>query len=166
MMCLLVKLDVPLRLRNIRNPSLSTMPRTCFVERALNCTHSFNYNTAVHTIMYALQPDEHEEVKDWVLAVSMDQKAVKELPRDDRDTYEASLINAHSGALSLPCVITGQNLKTFGGKKFLVSCSVCKSITFIFVFICIHPFIFIVFIFYIIIDRHSPETAAWHDQRE
>jgi len=37
----------------------------------------------------------------------MDQKAVKELPHDDRDTYEASLTDAHSGAQSLPCVITG-----------------------------------------------------------
>jgi len=37
----------------------------------------------------------------------MDQKAVKELPPDDRDTYEASLTDAHSGAQSLPCVITG-----------------------------------------------------------
>ena len=55
-----------------------------------------------------VQPGEHEEVKDWVLAVSMDQKAVRELPHDERDTYEASLISAHSGAPSLPCVITGQ----------------------------------------------------------
>ena len=56
-----------------------------------------------------LQPSDHEEVKDWVLAVSMDQKAVRELPHDDRDTYEASLLNAHTGAQSLPCVITGND---------------------------------------------------------
>ena len=56
------------------------------------------------------QPSEHEEVKDWVLAVSMDQKAVRELPHDDRDTYEASLVDAHSGSQSLPCVITGNSL--------------------------------------------------------
>jgi len=58
--------------------------------------------------MWSMQPSEHEEVKDWVLAVSMDQKAVRELPHDERDTYEASLNNAHTGAASLPCVITGQ----------------------------------------------------------
>ena len=54
-----------------------------------------------------LQPSEHEEVKDWVLAVSMDQKAVRELPHDERDMYEASLTDAHTGSSSLPCVITG-----------------------------------------------------------
>jgi intraflagellar transport protein 172 len=52
-------------------------------------------------------PREHEEVKDWVLAVSMDQKAVRELPHDERGTYEASLVAANTGAKSLPCVVTG-----------------------------------------------------------
>ena len=62
--------------------------------------------------MGVLQPSEHEEVKDWVLAVSMDQKAVRELPHDDRDTYEASLTNARTGTQSLPCVITGEPATT------------------------------------------------------
>jgi len=47
-----------------------------------------------------------------VLAVSMDQKAVRELPHDDRDTYEASLTNARTGTQSLPCVITGEPATT------------------------------------------------------
>jgi len=55
-----------------------------------------------------LKLNDHEEAKDWVLAVSMDQKAVRELPHDDRDTYEASLTNAQTGSQSLSCVITGQ----------------------------------------------------------
>jgi len=59
-----------------------------------------------------LQPGDHEEVKDWVLAVSMDQKAVRELPHDERDTYEASLTNAQTNSVSLPCVITGNCTNT------------------------------------------------------
>ena len=68
----------------------------------------------MHDVMWngvgVSQPSDHEEVKDWVLAVSMDQKAVRELPHDDRDTYEASLTNAHTGSPSLPCVITGEHI--------------------------------------------------------
>ncbi|KAK2158150.1 hypothetical protein NP493_1800g00020 [Ridgeia piscesae] len=53
-------------------------------------------------------PDgKHEELKEWVLAVSMDQKVTQELPMDERDTYEASLVAASTGIRSLPCVITG-----------------------------------------------------------
>lgn len=53
------------------------------------------------------QESQHEEVKQWVLAVAMDQKVVQELPRDDRDTYEASLVACNSGIVSVPCIISG-----------------------------------------------------------
>lgn len=56
-----------------------------------------------------LQETQHEEVKEWVLAVSMDQRVSQELPRDERDTYEASLVATNSGIVSVPCVITGKS---------------------------------------------------------
>uniref|UniRef100_A0AAY4EJK5 Intraflagellar transport 172 n=1 Tax=Denticeps clupeoides TaxID=299321 RepID=A0AAY4EJK5_9TELE len=51
--------------------------------------------------------EKREEIRDWVLTVSMDQRVEQVLPRDERDTYEASLLSATSGVRSLPCVITG-----------------------------------------------------------
>ncbi|KAM7445695.1 hypothetical protein ABFA07_005947 [Porites harrisoni] len=54
-----------------------------------------------------LPEDKREEVKEWVLAVSMDQKVEQVLPTDERDTYEACLVAANTGITSLPCVITG-----------------------------------------------------------
>jgi hypothetical protein len=40
-----------------------------------------------------ISPEEHEAVKEWVLAVSMDQKVEQVLPLDERMTYEASLVS-------------------------------------------------------------------------
>ncbi|CAC5423828.1 IFT172 [Mytilus coruscus] len=54
-----------------------------------------------------LTSQQHEEVKEWVLAVSMDQKVEQILPRDERNCYEASLAAPDTGIKSLPCVITG-----------------------------------------------------------
>ena len=54
-----------------------------------------------------LSDAEHEEVKEWVLAVSMDQKVEQELPTDERNTFEGSLTSASTGSRSLPCVISG-----------------------------------------------------------
>jgi len=54
-----------------------------------------------------LPEEKREEVKEWVLAVSMDQKVEQVLPTDERDTYEACLVAVNTGITSLPCVITG-----------------------------------------------------------
>ena len=74
----------------------------------------------------------HDEVKDWVLAVSMDQRVEQVLPTDERDTYEASLVAANTGIRSLPCVITGMQLSlvSYGQtmdcyQKMQVIASVC-----------------------------------------
>ncbi|XP_076806393.1 intraflagellar transport protein 172 homolog [Clavelina lepadiformis] len=48
-----------------------------------------------------------EEVRDWVLAVSMDHKVEQVLPTDERDTFEANLLAHKTGIRALPCVITG-----------------------------------------------------------
>lgn len=53
-----------------------------------------------------LTSHQHEEVREWVLAVSMDQKIEQTLAKDERNCYEASLISPE-GIRSLPCVITG-----------------------------------------------------------
>lgn len=44
----------------------------------------------------------HEEVREWVLAISMDQKVDQTLPVDDRNLYESSL-----GISDTPCVLSG-----------------------------------------------------------
>ncbi|KAI1897568.1 hypothetical protein AGOR_G00084610 [Albula goreensis] len=51
--------------------------------------------------------DKREEIRDWVLTVSMDQRVEQVLPKDERDTYEGSLLAASTGIRSLPCVISG-----------------------------------------------------------
>lgn len=59
--------------------------------------------------MLCPQEEKREEVRDWVLTMSMDQRLEQVLPRDERDTYEASLVAASTGARSLPCVLTGEH---------------------------------------------------------
>ena len=54
-----------------------------------------------------LPRESHEAVKEWVLAVSMDQKVEQRLPVDERMAYEASLITANTGTTYQPCIITG-----------------------------------------------------------
>ncbi|ESP05446.1 hypothetical protein LOTGIDRAFT_228027 [Lottia gigantea] len=54
-----------------------------------------------------LSTQQHEEIKEWVLAVSMDQRVAQILPKDERNTYEASLVASDTGIRSLPCIITG-----------------------------------------------------------
>ena len=53
------------------------------------------------------QEAQREEVRDWVLTVSMDQRLEQVLPRDERGAYEASLVAASTGVRALPCLITG-----------------------------------------------------------
>ncbi|EDW33148.1 GL24638 [Drosophila persimilis] len=48
------------------------------------------------------EPSLHEEVREWVLAVSMDQQVDQQLPTDDRGLYESSL-----GPNDLPCLLSG-----------------------------------------------------------
>ncbi|XP_069028434.1 intraflagellar transport protein 172 homolog [Embiotoca jacksoni] len=50
---------------------------------------------------------QREQIRDWVLMVSMDHRLEQVLPRDERNAYEASLVAANTGLRSLPCVLTG-----------------------------------------------------------
>lgn len=56
---------------------------------------------------FLFQEDKREEIKEWVLAISMDQKVEQVLPTDERGTYVASLHCSHTQVDSLPCVVTG-----------------------------------------------------------
>lgn len=49
----------------------------------------------------------HEEIREWVLAVSMDQKIDETLPLDDRNMYEASL-----GLSDSACIVSGYPVLT------------------------------------------------------
>uniref|UniRef100_A0A8D0H134 Uncharacterized protein n=1 Tax=Sphenodon punctatus TaxID=8508 RepID=A0A8D0H134_SPHPU len=51
--------------------------------------------------------EKREEIRDWVLTMSMDQRLEQVLPQDERETYEASLVAVNTGVRSLPCLITG-----------------------------------------------------------
>ncbi|XP_058470061.1 intraflagellar transport protein 172 homolog [Solea solea] len=50
---------------------------------------------------------QREQIRDWVLMVSMDQRLEQVLPRDERNSYEASLVDTNTGLRSLPCILTG-----------------------------------------------------------
>lgn len=56
----------------------------------------------------AVQDDQREQIRDWVLTVSLDKRVEQVLPQDERNTYQASLVAANSGLRSLPCVLTGE----------------------------------------------------------
>ena len=62
---------------------------------------------SVSDVYCCLQSQQHEDIREWVLAISMDQQVEQVLPKDSRNCYEASLIAPDSGVRSLPCVITG-----------------------------------------------------------
>ncbi|XP_026197771.1 intraflagellar transport protein 172 homolog [Anabas testudineus] len=50
---------------------------------------------------------QREQIRDWVLMVSMDHRLEQVLPRDERNSYEASLVATNTGLRSLPCLLTG-----------------------------------------------------------
>ncbi|XP_078486595.1 intraflagellar transport protein 172 homolog [Ciona intestinalis] len=54
-----------------------------------------------------LNEAEREEVREWVLAVSMDNKVEQELPLDERDTFEGNLLAHNTGLRAVPCIVTG-----------------------------------------------------------
>ncbi|EFP04115.1 CRE-OSM-1 protein [Caenorhabditis remanei] len=53
-----------------------------------------------------LESSKHEDIKEWVLAASVDDAHVKELVYDSRGVFEASLTD-RSGDTSDPCLVTG-----------------------------------------------------------
>lgn len=63
------------------------------------------YETVVDVVIS--QDAQREEIRDWMLTVSMDQRVAQLLPNDERDTYDASLLAANTGIHYLPCIITG-----------------------------------------------------------
>ena len=53
-----------------------------------------------------LSPEEHEELKEWVLSVSVDQRVQPALSVDENGRYEASTVD-QDGNVSPVCVISG-----------------------------------------------------------
>jgi intraflagellar transport protein 172 len=51
--------------------------------------------------------EQREDIKEWVLALSMDQRVDQVLPLDERGTYVASLVSTKTNIKSLPCMISG-----------------------------------------------------------
>ncbi|GAB6029104.1 hypothetical protein CHUAL_004885 [Chamberlinius hualienensis] len=54
-----------------------------------------------------VEPADHEEVREWVLAISMDQRIEQSLPVDERGTFEASLSVGEDGEKAPACIISG-----------------------------------------------------------
>ncbi|XP_017777562.1 PREDICTED: intraflagellar transport protein 172 homolog [Nicrophorus vespilloides] len=52
------------------------------------------------------ETDEHDRIREWVLAISMDQKVDQNLPMDERRLYESSLEAGQS-----PCIVSGYPVK-------------------------------------------------------
>ncbi|XP_077566022.1 intraflagellar transport protein 172 homolog [Stigmatopora nigra] len=50
---------------------------------------------------------QREEIRNWVLTVAVYGRLEQVLPRDERKTYEASLVDANSGLHSPACILTG-----------------------------------------------------------
>ena len=51
--------------------------------------------------------EEHGEIKEWVLSMSMDQKIEQRLPKDERSVFIASLYDMAKGQMASPCLISG-----------------------------------------------------------
>ncbi|KAJ1528639.1 hypothetical protein ONE63_007034 [Megalurothrips usitatus] len=65
-----------------------------------------------------LNPQQHEEVKEWVLAVSMDQKVDQELPLDERNLYASSLRSCNKAEpAAFACVVTGYPVLGVGSAR-------------------------------------------------
>ena len=64
----------------------------------------FDINLPEHKF---LTDDKHEEIKTWVIGVSMNGKITPSLNKDERGCYEATLNPPDSDINYVPCVITG-----------------------------------------------------------
>ncbi|VDK56115.1 unnamed protein product [Anisakis simplex] len=53
-----------------------------------------------------LSKEEHEEMKEWVLAISVEQNMERRLPLDSNGSFEGSLLKSN-GITYKPCIITG-----------------------------------------------------------
>ena len=72
----------------------------------------------------------------------MDQHVAQELPLDERDTYEASLVAANTGIRSLPCLVTGNAMANLniGCKIFIIKNIVtCVYLTYMIIIIAGYP---------------------------
>ena len=73
------------------------------------------------------QEDQREDVKEWVLALSMDQRVEQVLPADERGAYVASLVAPKSSITSLPCLVSGTHTTANISAKptDVIHCSLC-----------------------------------------
>ena len=70
----------------------------------------------------------------------MDQHVAQELPLDERDTYEASLVAANNGIRSLPCLISGKIVYFSNLFLELIFYSMCATFLLFFFLEDISPF--------------------------
>ena len=51
--------------------------------------------------------EEREELKEWVLALSMDVDVQPELAKDERGVFVGSLLDSNTGQRARPCIVSG-----------------------------------------------------------
>ena len=71
---------------------------------------------SLYKINFSKKNEKHEEIKTWVISISMNGKIDPSLNIDERGFYEASLI-VPGGVKFLPCVITGNTKFSVFSKK-------------------------------------------------
>ncbi|RTG85468.1 intraflagellar transport protein 172 [Schistosoma bovis] len=72
-----------------------------FYEAGIDC-RQIGWNNMAFVFL-----NQHESIREWILAISMDHKFDQTLPKDERGVYIASLNSPNIGLSSLPCIITG-----------------------------------------------------------
>merc|ERR1712159_906085 len=67
-----------------------------------------------------LQEDKREEIRTWVLDISVDRKVEQVLAKDARGCYSGSLLDPSTGKQYEPCIVTGfpilQNPHNYGSR--------------------------------------------------
>ncbi|CRK95654.1 CLUMA_CG009112, isoform A [Clunio marinus] len=71
----------------------------------------------------------HEEVRDWILAISMDQKVDQTLPTDDRNLYESSLGIGDAACLISGYPVLGRQPITFQRSSLLANRDIWSKLT-------------------------------------
>uniref|UniRef100_A0A665WKK4 Intraflagellar transport 172 n=1 Tax=Echeneis naucrates TaxID=173247 RepID=A0A665WKK4_ECHNA len=96
----LIDICFPLVFQAIDEGSLDTVDHSDFINTDIP------FEVPVPTKL-CVSDAQREQIRDWVLMVSMDHRLEQVLPVDERNSYEASLVATNTGLRSLPCVLTG-----------------------------------------------------------
>ncbi|XP_068198190.1 intraflagellar transport protein 172 homolog [Antennarius striatus] len=84
----------------LEDGSMNTVDHSSFVGTDIPCEARLPKQLCV-------TDEQREQIRDWVLEVCLSNRLDQVLPRDERNCYEASLVDTATGLYSLPCIISG-----------------------------------------------------------